>query len=54
MKKLKNENGAITILVVISILFMISFLISSYVIVANKVKSQKEVIAQTKKYMSLI
>lgn len=49
MRELKNEKGAITILVLISILFMVSFLISSYVIIANKVKTQKEVIEQTRK-----
>lgn len=48
MRRLRSENGAITILVVVSILFMISFLISSYVISANKVQAQKEIIAQTK------
>lgn len=48
MKKLKNEKGAITILVLVSILFMVSFLISSYAIVANKVKTQKEMISQTR------
>ncbi len=49
MKKLKNENGAITILVVVSVLFMVSFLISSYTIIANKVQAQKEMITETKK-----
>ena len=48
MKKFKNENGAITMVVLVSILFMISFLISTYVIVANKVKTQKEMIEQTR------
>ena len=48
MKKFKNEKGAITILVLVSILFMVSFLISSYAMVANKVKAQKEVVAQTR------
>ena len=48
MKKLKNEKGAITILVLVSILFMVSFLISSYAIVANKLKTQKEMISQTR------
>lgn len=48
MKKLKNENGAITILALVSVLFMISFLISSYLIIANKAKSQKEMISQTR------
>lgn len=48
MRRLRSENGAITILVVISILFMLSFLISYYVISANKVQAQKEIIEQTK------
>lgn len=48
MKKIKSENGAITIVVLVSILFMVSFLISSYILVSNKVKSQKEMIAETK------
>ena len=49
MKNIKSENGAITILVLVSVLFMLSFLISSYVIIANKVQTQKEIIAQTRK-----
>jgi len=49
MKKLKSENGAITIIVIVSVLFFVSFLISSYVIIANKVQTQKEIIAETKK-----
>lgn len=48
MKNLKNEKGAITILVVVSILFMISFLITSYIIISNKVQAQKEIVSQTK------
>ena len=48
MKKIKNEKGAITILVLVSVLFMVSFLISSYAIVANKVKAQKEIVSQTR------
>ena len=48
MKNLKSEKGAITILVITSILFMLSFLISTYVIIANKVQEQKEIIAKTK------
>lgn len=49
MKKLKSEKGAITIIVLVSVLFFVSFLISSYVIIANKVQTQKEIIAETKK-----
>lgn len=48
MRRLRSENGAITILAVISILFMLSFLISSYIISANKVQAQKEIITQTR------
>ena len=49
MKKIKSENGGITILVLVSILFMVSFLITSYVITANKVQTQKEIIQETRK-----
>lgn len=49
MKKLKSEKGAITIIVLVSVLFFVSFLISSYVIIANKVQTQKEIIDETKK-----
>lgn len=48
MKNVKSEKGAITILVLASVLFMVSFLISAYVIIANKVQTQKEIIADTK------
>ena len=49
MKKLKSEKGAITIIVLVSVLFFVSFLISSYVIVTNKVQMQKEIIEETQK-----
>ena len=49
MKRFKNENGAITILVLTSILFMVSFLISTYVIVANRVQIQKEIISEIRR-----
>ena len=48
MKNIKSEKGAITILVLVSVLSMLSFLISSYVIIANKVQEQKEIIVQTR------
>lgn len=48
MKKIKSENGVITMITLVTVLFMISFLISSYIIVANKVKTQKEMLAETK------
>lgn len=49
MKNLKKENGAITIITLVSILFMVSFLISSYILISNKVKAQKDMIAETRK-----
>lgn len=48
MKKLKSENGAIAILVLISLVFLTTFLISSYVIMSNKMQSQRKVISDTK------
>lgn len=49
MKKNKKENGAIAVVTLISVIFIISFLVSSYLVVANKVQSQKEILDQTKK-----
>ena len=48
MKRFKNQNGAITIITLVTILFMVSFLISAYAIAANKAKTQKEIVAETK------
>ena len=48
MKKLKSENGAIAIIVLVSVLFLTMFLISSYMVISNKLKTQKEVIDQTR------
>lgn len=48
MKILKNENGIITVLVLISILLMVSFLLTIYAINANKIKAQKEIMLQIK------
>lgn len=48
MKKIKNENGVITMVTLITVLFMVSFLVSSYILVANKVKTQKEMLKETK------
>lgn len=42
MKNLKSEKGAITIVVLATMLFLLSFLMSSYMIVTNKAKKQKE------------
>lgn len=49
MKSLKNEKGIITMITLITVLFILSFLISSYAIVANKVKIQKDILTETKK-----
>ena len=43
MKNLKSEKGAITIVVLASMLFLLAFLMSAYMIVANKAKKQKEI-----------
>ena len=48
MKKLRNEKGAITMITLLTILFMVSFLMTSYTLIANKVKTQKEILAETK------
>lgn len=48
MKNLKSEKGAITMLVLISLVFLTTFLISSYAIMSNKMKTQKKVISDTK------
>ena len=49
MKRLKSNRGAITILVLVTVLFFIAFLISLYIIISNKVQTQKEFISQTRK-----
>lgn len=48
MKKVKEEKGAITIIVLVSLIFFVSFLVSTYLILANKSQSQLEIIEQTK------
>ena len=48
MRNLKSEKGAITVLILITILFLTTFLISSYIIMSNKMQSQREVISDTK------
>ena len=47
MKSIKSEKGAVTLLVLVTILFFVAFLITTYMIMANKAKSQKEVTDQT-------
>ena len=48
IKRKNSEKGAITILVLVSMLFMVSFLITMQVIASNKVKSQKEILDRTR------
>lgn len=48
MKNFKNEKGSITILVLVSLVFLTTFLISSYIIISNKMQTQKKVISDTK------
>lgn len=40
MNKLKSEKGAITLLVLVTMLFIISFLITTHIIVSNKYQVQ--------------
>lgn len=48
MKNFKSEKGSITILVLVSLVFLTTFLISSYIIMSNKMNTQKKVINDTK------
>ena len=48
IKRKNSEKGAITILVLVSMLFMVSFLITAEVIASNKVKSQKSILDRTR------
>lgn len=48
MIKLKDKKGAITMVTLITVLFLVSFLMSSYIIVSNKVKTQKEMLNETR------
>lgn len=43
MKNLKNERGAITLVVLVSMLFLVSFLMSAYMIVSNRAQKQSEI-----------
>ena len=47
-RRIKNEKGAVTLLVLVTILFFVAFLITTYMIMVNKAKSQKEVVDQTR------
>lgn len=47
MMNLKNEKGSISLIAIISVLFLTSFLISTYLIMNNKAKTQLEVTKRT-------
>lgn len=42
MKDLKNQKGAITMIVLVTTLFLLAFLMSAYMIVSNRAKKQGE------------
>jgi len=43
MKKLSNQKGSITMLVLVTMLFLLAFLMSSYMIVSNRAQKQKQI-----------
>lgn len=51
MKKnsVKNQKGAVTLLVLVTILFFVTFLISTYLLVSNRAQSQLEMAKETKR-----
>ena len=53
-RKLKSEKGAITMIVLVSVLFIMAFLISLYIRVANKAQASAETTKQiAQKYNNL-
>jgi hypothetical protein len=49
MRNIKSEKGAITIIVLASVLLFTTFLVTTYAIISNKIKTQKDIIAETNK-----
>lgn len=45
---MKKANGAITIITLVTILFMLAFLISTYTIISNRRQAQEEIKSETK------
>ncbi len=45
---MKKERGSITVLTLVTILFMLSFLISTFVIISNRRQAQAEIKRETK------
>ncbi|MCL2355459.1 MAG: hypothetical protein FWC68_06370, partial [Oscillospiraceae bacterium] len=49
MRNIKSENGAVTLLVIVTILFFIAFLIGSFVVISNQASSQIEMAEQVRR-----
>ena len=49
MKNLKNERGAVTLLVLVTILFFVTFLMTTYILISNKAKTEIEITAETRR-----
>ena len=45
---MKKERGAITLITLVTIVFMISFLIGTYVIMSNRRQAQEEIKRKTR------
>lgn len=45
---MKKERGAITLITLVTIVFMISFLIGTYVIMSNRRQAQEEIKRETR------
>lgn len=46
---MKKERGSITIITIVTILFMLSFLISTFVIIQNRRQEQAEIKRKTRR-----
>ncbi len=46
---MKKEKGAITIITLVTVLFMLAFLISTYSIITNRRQAQAEIRSEMKK-----
>lgn len=52
MKNLKDEKGAITLVVLVTMLFLVSFLMSSFMIVSNRAQKEQEISQEIQKTYS--
>ena len=46
---MKNEKGAITLVTLGTVIFMMAFLLSSFIIISNRLQAQTEIKRETKK-----